>query len=459
MRFFVIIRQGRLHYRSCVFALCAALVGCYPEVKVDPILVDPEPELPSLACSPFIATGYTDKVSYFPGEKVQVFFDAKQAVNLCRLDIYSINGDVVLSLGSEVPLSPVLPQDASENGFGFLPGAEFEMPEFKSGVYLVENKIPFIVKTREAVDVIVIYAANTANAYADSGGKSLYSSNDRPTVVSFRRPVPLQTLSQVCLKWFTSVQDLTFGYVADADMDFFESIQFAKVLVIAGHSEYWTREARRNFDRFVDSGGNALILSGNTMWWQVRYSDDRTQMYCYKDVNLDPISDPLFKTIEWSTPSLEYSILSSVGAHFPLGGYGKRNDQGWNGYKIVNPSSPLFEGLTLEKGDIISLPSLEYDGAPLSGYDEEGYPILDRAALGFEKIELLGFDKGFRVTETTATFIVFRKSSNSGLVINTGTTDWCSTGGMGGSSGQAVKVITRNALVKLVDGDAVFTDE
>lgn len=408
----VIFLKQRLHYRSWVFVFCSVLAGCFPDVQVDPILIDPVTGLPSLACSPFIATGYTDKVSYYPGEKIQIFFEAKQAVDLCRVDIYSINGDVVLSLGSQIPISPVIPQDASENGYGLPLGVEFELPEISSGVYRIENKIPFIVKTREAVDVMIVYAANTANAYSDSGGKSLYSSDDRPTMVSFRRPIPLQTLSQVCLKWFTSVQDLRFGYVADTDMDFFESVQHAKVLVIAGHSEYWTREARLSFDRFVDSGGNALILSGNTMWWQVRYSDDRTRMYCYKNVDMDPISDPLFKTIEWSTPSLEYSILSSIGAHFPLGGYGKRNnDQGWNGYKIVNPASPLFEGLTLEKGDIISLPSLEYDGAPMLGYDEEGDPILDRAALGFEKIELLGFDKGFRVTETTATFYRLQKIS------------------------------------------------
>lgn len=458
MRFSVIIQTWRLHCRPWVFMFCSALSGCFPDERVDPILVDPVTGLPSLVCSPFITAGYTDKVSYYPGEKVQVFFETKQAVELCRLDIHSINGDLVLSLGSELPLSPVLPENASEYGYGFQPGASFDLPAISSGVYLIENKIPFIVKTREAVDVMIVYAVNTANAYADSGGKSLYSSDDRPATVSFHRPVPLQALSQVCLKWFPSVQNLRFGYVADTDLDFFESVQLAKVLVIVGHSEYWTREARMNFDRFVDSGGNALILSGNTMWWQVRYSDDRTQMYCYKDANLDPISDPLLKTIEWSTPSLEYSILSSIGAHFPLGGYGKRNDMGWDGYKIVNPASPLFEGLTLEKGDVISLPSLEYDGAPLSGYDVEGYPILDHAALGFEKIELLGFDKGFRGTETTATFIIFRKSSSSGVVINMATTDWCSTGGMGGSSGDAIKMITRNALYKLVDGHPVFTD-
>ncbi len=53
------------------------------------------------------------------------------------------------------------------------------------------------------------------------------------------------------------------------DLEDYSEIAGAKVVVIIGHSEYWTRRARENFDRYVLEGGNALVLSGNTMWWQV----------------------------------------------------------------------------------------------------------------------------------------------------------------------------------------------
>jgi hypothetical protein len=449
--------QWRFSKRFSSFFVFFALTGCMYEEFLNSEPVESSPLLPALSCTPFIKGGYTEKVSYYPGEQMKIFLDPLEFTDICRLQIFSVTGDSVYATASEIPIVEEIPDDASENGYDLSVAAQITVPEIPSGIYLIDKKIPFIVKAPETVDVMIVYPSNTANAYAASGGKSLYSQQERPVAVSFERPIPLQSLSEYCLKWFTKLEDFRIGYVADIDMDDYEQISKAKVLVIPGHSEYWTRQARINFDRFVDSGGHALILSGNTMWWQVRYSDDRKKMYCYKSAATDSVADPLLETIEWTDPLLQYPIISSIGADFPRGGYGMKIDQGWNGYKISNPLSPLFEGLDLKKGDIISLPTLEYDGAPISGYDSEGYPVIDKEVLNFENIELLAFDKGFRVTETTATAIVFRKKSTSGIIVNTASTDWCSSNGMGGSSGDVIKRITFNALYKLLNDAPVFS--
>lgn len=437
--------------------LFLGLFGCLRPEIIPPVPVSQEPDLPSLTCQSFIEDGYTQKLSYYPGEKMQVFLESRASADICRLTFFDVSGDSVFSVASSVPMVTEIPEDASENGFAFPMAVEFEVPDLQSGVYLIEKKIPFVVKTREPVDVVLVYPSNTANAYATSGGKSLYSQVDRPQWVSFNRPIPLQSLSKACLKWFSELKDFNVGYVVDMDLDDFRSFSNTKVLVIAGHSEYWTRQARYNFDRFVDFGGDALILSGNTMWWQVRYSEEKDKLICHRLAELDPVVDPMLKTINWNEPTLEYSILHSIGAHFPLGGYGLKTDAGWNGYRIVEPSSPLFEGLALEKGQIIALPSLEYDGAPLAGFDDQGYPLIDNTILRFDDVELLAFDKGFRGVETNATFIVFRKKPGSGIIVNTATTDWCSSGGMGGPSGDVIKKITHNALTKLVNDAPVLT--
>ena len=34
----------------------------------------------------------------------------------------------------------------------------------------------------------------------------------------------------------------------------------------------------------TNTGGHALILSGNTMWWQVRYNEDKTKLICYFNI-------------------------------------------------------------------------------------------------------------------------------------------------------------------------------
>jgi hypothetical protein len=55
-----------------------------------------------------------------------------------------------------------------------------------------------------------------------------------------------------------------------------------KVLLIVGHSEYWTREAMQRVREFLDRGGRVICLSGNTMFWRVTQNADGTILECRK---------------------------------------------------------------------------------------------------------------------------------------------------------------------------------
>lgn len=418
-------------------------------------------DLPEISCSLNLTEGYTDKVSYDPGEIMKVYLHASNPLELCRLNVKTINGDSVFSVAATLPFHYPYPwTKGSIQGFDYKICAEVLIPPIKSGVYLIENLIPFIVKSTTPVDVTIIYPSNTANAYCESGGLSLYSSTDRPYQVSFQRPTPLQSYSRYCLEWFAELDGISFGYIADVDLDDYSNIQTSKIISVIGHSEYWTYEARKNFDRFVDEGGHALVLSGNTMWWQVRYSEDKTKLIAYKEyADKDTVADAQRVTTTWNSPSLNYPIIPSIGVDFQHGGYGLQSDQGWDGLKVALPESPLFEGAGLKKGDIIDLPSLECDGVPLQGYDRDGFPVPDKKALPFENLELLAFDKVFRFEENTTTFIAFQRKPSSGIIINTGTTGWCSETGIGGSSGAVIKKITLNAINKMLKGQAIFISD
>jgi len=422
--------------------------------------IQPPPQTAKDACYPNVQYGYTDKVSYFPDEKITAYLQSNVTVDVCRLDIYDIAGNVAFSVNSPLTVQNMSSSEPYKNGYGFQATTVFDIPSgTASGIYLIENKIPVVIKTHDPVDLVVVYPSNTANAYCESGGKSLYTAplSERPPIVSFHRPIQLQFFSYHGVMWFNQLKDYKIGYLADRDLDDYTNFGSSKLLVLIGHNEYWTRVARQNFDKYVDNGNNALILSGNTMWWQVRYSADGSQLICYKDQKLDPEPDNLLKTDYWDVSSLHYPIFSSICANFIEGGYGLRADQGWDGYKIASPNSPLLEGTNLKRGDIISIPSSEYDGAPLKGFDADGYPIIDQDALNVSRIELIGFDRGYRDKTTYGTFIIFQRSSTSGIVVNTATTDWCSLNGMGGSSGSAIKKITMNAITKLLNGSEVFS--
>ena len=246
---------------------------------------------------------------------------------------------------------------------------------------------------------------------------------------------------------FANQWNLEMGYLIDQDMDDFSNLEGAQLLIIIGHSEYWTRSARENFDKFVDAGGHALILSGNTMWWQVRYSSDGTRLIAFKTAPVDDIADPLLATILWNDPQLQYPIIPSIGVDFTHGGYGIRyEDAGWDGMKIIRPSAPYLINTGLVAGDIISLPSSEYDGTEIAGFDSSGFPYPDSAALGFSSIAIIGFDYWFRIKQTVGTWIQFQKSESSGIIINTGTTDWCSDKGVGGLHGELLGEITFNMI-------------
>ena len=297
------------------------------------------------------------------------------------------------------PQSP-LGERPWESGFGYQPSATLTVPRIRSGVYLVDGRLPLIIKTpaTDRPDVVVVCPTNTEAAYNGSGGRSMYTkAPDTAAIVSFRRPVerPMPgSDADVFMTWMQPQKlPYTFKYCADSDLDDYGEIAGARLLVIIGHSEYWTRRARENFDRFVLEGGNALVLSGNTMWWQVRYSDDRSQMICYK-WQPDPNADPSLRCINWPDPKLGYPVVSSLGADFPRGGYADDpRDAGWDGFKILLPDSPVFRGVAVQRGDVIRMRSHEYDGAPLLNNPVTlGEPRLDLAAMGAYRAEIIGYD-------------------------------------------------------------------
>jgi len=55
-----------------------------------------------------------------------------------------------------------------------------------------------------------------------------------------------------------------------------------QAVVINGHSEYWSAPAYEGLDRYLKSGGAALVMSGNTMFWRVSFDESGDIMECRK---------------------------------------------------------------------------------------------------------------------------------------------------------------------------------
>lgn len=412
-----------------------------------------------LSVNSIIVDGYSDRLSVKSGDLLTLYLNASETRSNYSLKLYDLGNNEVASFSTDVAPQEPSNRKSWEEGFGYKSTVKIQVPNLKSGVYLWEGQIPLVVRAASP-KIIVLYSSNTENAYCAAGGKSLYGFNSTNSKmankVSFLRPIPLPKHSSEFLRWIWSQPIQDVGYITDMDMDNYDLVSKASLLIIPGHSEYWTLKARINFDRFVNDGKDALILSGNTMWWQVRYDLDNSQLVCYRSADEDPIKDIRQKTINWNDRQLGYPILNSIGVDFSLAGFGiQHSDKGWNGFKIVNSDSPLLDGTNLKKGDIISLPSDEYDGTLVSGFKSRWTPVPDQKALGFEKMEIVGYDSSYRLgKDLMATWIIFKKSKTSGTVINTASTDWCSSRGMGNEN---IKKITLTMIRKLVKKENVFS--
>jgi hypothetical protein len=176
-----------------------------------------------------------------------------------------------------------------------------------SGYYLVElvltsgpaagegGWLPLIVRAPPSQDSMILVQApvNTWEAYNDWGGRSLYWNHtgvgddhvsfDRPydprqlQTAGGPAPAPNVNLPQT---WeFPLIRFLERGgydvsYTTDADTDREPNeLLRHRLIITAGHDEYWTRRIRDGFERARDSGTNLAFMGANTGYWQMRYQD------------------------------------------------------------------------------------------------------------------------------------------------------------------------------------------
>src|SRR5436190_12177682 len=170
--------------------------------------------------------------------------------------------------------------------------------------------VPFVVRppASERSAVLVQVPVNTWEAYNAWGGHSLYDFNSvnhqRANRVSFDRPYgqgaqgPLE--EEIQLVHFLEREHVDVSYQTDLNTDLVPSSLLSHRLVtVAGHDEYWTKEIRDAFDKARDLGTNLAFMSSNIGYWQVRYENGGRTIVGYKDANADPVTDPALKTIQF----------------------------------------------------------------------------------------------------------------------------------------------------------------
>jgi hypothetical protein len=429
------------------------------------------------------------------------------------------------------------PNDASADGCGWPAALPIPVGEdWRSGYYSVtltaddERADAFLVvrpRPERAAPLLLVLSTSTWNAYNDWGGPSLYTGGTR---VSFERPLArgflvkpeparrkMQPTPDREAMWFfewAAPLGLSVwsggagwwnwerpflawaegnGYEVDVaisqDLEQHpEVLDGHRCFVSVGHDEYWSWGMRDALDGYVDGGGNTVILSGNTCFWQVRFDDEHRAMTCFKyGVDHDPVlgtPEERFLTGPWSDRRIGRPETSTIGLTFSRGGYSRYGlgvPRASGAYTVWRPDDWAFEGTDLRYGDALGLAdtivAYEVDGCELTT-SPEGLPVPTHADGAPEGLRVLataparlwtqheqpsryshepgelestaravfgsdGAEHLRRLENNHACMAVFERPGG-GTVFNAGVTDWCY-----GLGDPAVARITRNVVDRL----------
>lgn len=445
--------------------------------------------LPADPPMPKAPEGYTDQVSYKPGETLKLHISArgKYQLEIARL---GAKREIVFQKQNLIGQERPVPAQASANGCQWAVTLEHRIPaEWRSGYYSARlvsqeagpkkssSEVYFIVrpaKPGEQSRILLQLATNTYNAYTNWGGYSLYAYHGRHKVqgrrVSFNRPQSSQfnNWEGPFAAWAES-NGFALDYCANSDLEFHpDLLKHYKLILSVGHDEYWSMPMRDQLEGFIGQGGNVAFFSGNTCCWQVRSEEQGRALTCFKQNFGD---DPAYKSGDFNRLSTLWSHYlvnrpenQLTGVGFLWGGYHRSHGQLMDGpgsFTVHRPQHWIFEGTELTRGASFgaNLPQYkvvgyECDGCELTWKDGLPFPTQsDGTPQGFEVLATAPakwhpddsewyekWSKGRMGQAVVGTY------TRGGTVVTVGTTDW--SNGLRGADPHVTR-ITKNILNKL----------
>jgi hypothetical protein len=259
-------------------------------------------------------------------------------------------------------------------------------------------------------------------------------------------PTPRQTFAHWDARFAGWLEEAGYpvDYCTDVDLhrDGPALLRPYRLLVSAGHDEYWSDAMRAAVEDHVAAGRNAAFFGGNTFWWRVVFDDPLT--FSRRHV--------------WSAPDGPGKPENTlIGVSFRNGGERDRDDHPVPvGYRVQHSAHWVFAGTGVRDGDVFGGGPDEY----LVGYECDGAEF-DRSAWGTGRpVTPTGRDgtpadfvilavgdtrpSGWGLGNAAATMGLHTRH---GTVFNAATTDWARV--LTARTSPVVERITRNVLNRL----------
>ncbi|MDQ0417702.1 hypothetical protein J2Z48_001875 [Croceifilum oryzae] len=349
--------------------------------------------------------GYTPKISYQPGEKVEFKVHTQQKEFNLVISRFGLEEKVLYQKTGIKGATQNYPAYAYREGCNWQTSFEFTIPEdWESGMYAAkvwdESKrefyITWIVRPKPMKDkvtaetkkkrIAMLSATNTWQAYNPWGGASLYTYKRNPRFQRYLpdqigprfaqyvttqrpnpegRPVPmlgqepthLASGERYVFAWFER-EKIPFDLYSD--MDFHQNphlLDSYGTLCIQTHNEYWTKEMYDQLEKFVDRGGNLIYLCGNGVYWKMVINNDLMEVR--KDNEMHMLNGEMGGT--WRSVKRPESRL--LGVRYTTPGITT-----FAPYRVLNPEHWIFEGTGVKKGDLMGK---EGPRGPASGHETD----------------------------------------------------------------------------------------
>jgi hypothetical protein len=234
------------------------------------------------------------------------------------------------------------------------------------------------------------------------------------------------------------------GYAADfcTDLDLHRdgsALAPYRLLVSAGHDEYWSDRMRSAVEEHVATGGNLAVFSGNTCWWRVVFHDEVT----------------FSRVAAWDETGRPENAV--IGVSFRNGGERDRDEHPVPvGYRVQHADHWVYAGTGVRNGDVFGGEPAEYlvgyecDGAEFDRADlEAGRAVTPTGSDGTpDGFTILGVGdtrpSGWGYGNSAATMGLYARA---GTVFNAATTDWPRL--LTAGTSPVVEQVTRNVLDRL----------
>lgn len=260
--------------------------------------------------------GYCWPISVDAGQRVSVSLSSVPqcdcSVTLVRLTDADVDGKIEFNIVSPQQTVAVHFQqaahNASETGFGWTTSvAELIPSSCAPGLYAarVESPggfiahVPFVVKSMNSSQFLILVNTNTWNAYNDWGGPSNYTIPNakwlsylrpNPRLLDVRRDAPHDEGNHTLraelwlINWLQSNSEHTFDLITDIDLHEMsrdhgtDALDLYKGIILQTHPEYWSLEMRALADSYIARGGTLLYLGGNGIYRIVEFDRSATGM-------------------------------------------------------------------------------------------------------------------------------------------------------------------------------------